>query len=113
MGERLLDSGQRAAAVGPARQLPNANHSRHDTTTVQPRAWPPRRLHRAQENQKLRELVQVYGFKSWSKVAGHFESRVGKQCRERCEPRPSRRRGCRRRHDHAAKARFVCASYLL
>ena len=42
-----------------------------------------------QENQKLRELVKIYGFKRWSLVASHFESRVGKQCRERCASPPS------------------------
>ena len=36
-----------------------------------------------EEDQKLRGLVEEYGPKQWSKIASHFEGRIGKQCRER------------------------------
>lgn len=35
------------------------------------------------EDNRLAELVSIYGSKNWSKIATYFESKVGKQCRER------------------------------
>ena len=36
-----------------------------------------------EEDEKQKNLVQVYGPKNWSLIAKHFEGRIGKQCRER------------------------------
>jgi len=36
-----------------------------------------------EEDEKLKELVDIYGPKKWSVIAQHFPGRIGKQCRER------------------------------
>lgn len=36
-----------------------------------------------EEDAKLTELVEKYGPKDWSTIAGHIPGRIGKQCRER------------------------------
>lgn len=36
-----------------------------------------------EEDTKLSELVEKYGPKDWSTIAGHIPGRIGKQCRER------------------------------
>ncbi|KAJ1624940.1 Homeodomain-like protein [Pavlovales sp. CCMP2436] len=37
----------------------------------------------AQEDQRLRELVQLHGVKRWALIATEIGGRIGKQCRER------------------------------
>lgn len=37
----------------------------------------------ASEDERLAELVGRFGPKNWSKIASHFATKVGKQCRER------------------------------
>jgi len=36
-----------------------------------------------EEDQKVMELVEIYGAKKWSLIAQHLPGRIGKQCRER------------------------------
>lgn len=36
-----------------------------------------------QEDDRVRELVRLYGTKKWSLIASKLEGRLGKQCRER------------------------------
>jgi hypothetical protein len=37
-----------------------------------------------QEDDKVIELVSIWGAKNWSQIAKHLPGRIGKQCRERC-----------------------------
>jgi hypothetical protein len=39
-----------------------------------------------QEDEKVIELVRCHGAKRWSVIASHLKGRIGKQCRERCDP---------------------------
>ena len=48
----------------------------HDTAAKR-RPWGP------DEDEHLRQLVQVYGIKSWAQIATRLNNRNGKQCRER------------------------------
>jgi len=48
---------------------------------VAKRPWQPA------EDDRLLELVQRFGPHRWGKIASHLPGRIGKQCRERCEPR--------------------------
>ena len=41
------------------------------------RPWSP------EEDEHLRQLVDVHGIKSWALIATHLQMRNGKQCRER------------------------------
>lgn len=36
-----------------------------------------------EEDEKVIELVKIYGPKKWSLIASHLPGRIGKQCRER------------------------------
>ena len=36
-----------------------------------------------EEDERIRELVQEYGAKNWTRIAKHIPERQGKQCRER------------------------------
>lgn len=40
------------------------------------------------EDDILAEIVAKHGAQRWSSIAAHLPGRAGKQCRERCAPRP-------------------------
>ena len=42
-----------------------------------------RRPWNTDEDEHLRQLVEVYGIKSWAQIATRLNNRNGKQCRER------------------------------
>jgi hypothetical protein len=56
----------------------------------------------AEEDEKLRSLMETMAGKCWSEVAVYLPGRAGKQCRERCV-----RRRCHHRPLHAPR-RFFC-----
>ena len=48
-----------------------------DDAPAKRRPWGP------EEDEHLRQLVEVYGIKSWAQIATKLHNRNGKQCRER------------------------------
>ena len=48
-----------------------------DDAPAKRRPWGP------EEDEHLRQLVDVYGIKSWAQIATNLDNRNGKQCRER------------------------------
>ena len=46
-----------------------------DDAPAKRRPWGP------EEDDHLRELVQIYGIKSWAQIATQLNNRNGKQCR--------------------------------
>ena len=59
-----------------------------DDAPAKRRPWGP------EEDDHLRELVQIYGIKSWAAIATNLSNRSGKQCRERwrnhLRPKPNK-----------------------